>query len=44
MAITKQAISGSEKTVPANTKTIKKAPDVPGLSRSDHKEKRPGVR
>jgi hypothetical protein len=31
MAITKWSISGSEKSVPADTKTIKKAPDVPGL-------------
>jgi len=31
MAITKWSISGLEKSVPADTKTIKKAPGVPGL-------------
>jgi hypothetical protein len=32
MAITEQSISGSEKSVPADTKTIKKAPESAGAS------------
>jgi hypothetical protein len=33
MDITKWSISGSGKSVPADTTTIKKAPGVPGLPR-----------
>jgi len=38
MDITKRSISGSEKSAPTDTKTIKKAPGVPGLEVTKHLE------